>query len=98
MIFRLPLARVQRQPENAYIALLPHAQFLFLRWCQPFFALRLQQGKQVGEFAADVQTGPHEALGFKGQLGGDGADLVFFGELDADGLSPFAFEQLGCAV
>ena len=58
----------------------------------------MQQSEQVGEFAADVEAGPHEALGFKRQLGGDGADLRFFGEVDGDGLPPFAFEQLGGAV
>ena len=77
---------------------LARAQFRFLRRCEPFVALRLQQGKQVAEFAADIEAGPHEALGFKRQLGGDGADLFFFGEVDADGLPPFAFEQLGGAV
>ena len=93
--FRLPASCNQGSLNPRCLA---HPQFRFLRRCEPFFALRLQQGEQVGEFAADVQAGPHEALGFKRQLGGDGTDLFFFGEVDADGLPPFAFEQLGGAV
>ena len=93
--FRLPASCNQGSLNPRCLAC---AQFRFLRRCEPFFALRLQQSEQVGEFAADVEAGPHEALGFKRQLGGDGANLRFFGEVDGDGLPPFAFEQLGGAV